>query len=91
MAAIHITEAEFARDFHAVLAKVRGGAEVVVEEDHRVIAVLKPSPSKGKTPGEILEALKARRSDAVMDDDFARDVEAGIEAYRQPWNPPSWD
>jgi hypothetical protein len=28
---------------------------------------------------------------AVMDDEFARDVEEGIDAQRQPWNPTSWD
>jgi hypothetical protein len=33
MAALRITEAELARDVHAVLAKVREGVEVIVERD----------------------------------------------------------
>jgi hypothetical protein len=40
---------------------------------------------------EVIAALEARGSNAVMDEDFARDVEEGIKAHRQPWNPPSWD
>jgi hypothetical protein len=40
---------------------------------------------------EVITDLKARGSNAVMDDDFARDIEEGIKALRQPWNPPSWD
>jgi len=40
---------------------------------------------------EVIAELKARGSQAVIDDDFARDIEAGIEAHRQPWTPPSWE
>jgi len=40
---------------------------------------------------EVIADLKARGSDAVIDDAFARDIEAGIEAQRQPWAPPSWE
>jgi antitoxin (DNA-binding transcriptional repressor) of toxin-antitoxin stability system len=38
----HITEAELARDLHDILAKVQQGVEVVVEQDHRPVAVLGP-------------------------------------------------
>jgi hypothetical protein len=31
MAELHITEAEFASDFHGVIEKVRQGAEIVIE------------------------------------------------------------
>jgi len=40
---------------------------------------------------EIVADLKARGSSAVMDDEFARGIEEGIKARRQPWNPPAWD
>ena len=40
---------------------------------------------------EVIADLKARGSSAVMDDDFARDIEEAVKAQRQPWNPPSWD
>lgn len=91
METVHMSEAEVARDLHAVLAKVQQGVEIVIEKDHRPIAVLKPSPPVGRMISEIVADLKARRSNAVMDDDFARDIEQGIKAQRQPWNPPAWD
>ncbi len=40
---------------------------------------------------EIVAALKARGSNVVMDEDFARDIEERIKAHRPPWNSPSWD
>jgi antitoxin (DNA-binding transcriptional repressor) of toxin-antitoxin stability system len=88
---VHMTEAELARDLHTVLEKVRQGVEVVIERDSRPVAVLKAPTVKGRMISEILADLKARGSSAVMDDDFARDIEEGIEAHREPWNPPSWD
>jgi antitoxin (DNA-binding transcriptional repressor) of toxin-antitoxin stability system len=41
MAELHMTVAELARDVHAVLEKVRHGAEVIIEQDHRPVAVIK--------------------------------------------------
>ena len=92
MATVRITEAELARDVPAVLARVEQGTEVIIErEDHSPVAVIS-SPKPGSQPmTEVLADLKARGSKAVMDDDFARDIEEGINANRQPWNPPSWE
>jgi antitoxin (DNA-binding transcriptional repressor) of toxin-antitoxin stability system len=39
---VRITEAELARDTHAVLEKVQAGVEIVVEQDHRPVAIIKP-------------------------------------------------
>lgn len=91
MATVHMSEAELAHDLHAVLAKVRQGVEIVIEQDHRPVAVLKPSQPLGRLTSEIIADLKVRGSQAVMDEDFARDVEEGIKVMNQPWNPPSWD
>jgi antitoxin (DNA-binding transcriptional repressor) of toxin-antitoxin stability system len=91
METVHMSEAEVARDLHAVLAKVQQGVEIVIEQDHRPIAVLKPSPPVGRMISEIVADLKARGSNAVMDDDFARDIEEGIRVQSQPWNPPAWN
>ena len=41
MGTLRITEAELARDIHAVLAKVRTGVEVIVEQHHRPVAVIR--------------------------------------------------
>jgi len=91
MATVHMSEAEVARDLHAVLAKVQQGVEVVIEQNHRPVAILKASRPVGRMISEIVADLKARGSHVVMDDDFAHDIEEGIKAQRQPWNPPSWD
>jgi antitoxin (DNA-binding transcriptional repressor) of toxin-antitoxin stability system len=88
---VHMTEAEVARDLNAVLEKVQQGVEVVIEQDHRPVAVIKPSTTVGRPISEVVADLKARGSNAVIDDDFARDIQAGIDAHREPWNPTSWD
>jgi antitoxin (DNA-binding transcriptional repressor) of toxin-antitoxin stability system len=91
MAVLHISEAELARDVHAVMEKVRHGVEIVVEQDHRPVAVIKPSQPAGRMISEIVADLEAHGSAATMDEDFARDIEEGIKTLRQPWNPPSWE
>jgi hypothetical protein len=88
---LHITEAELARDVHGVLEKVAGGAEVLVEQDQGPVAIIKPSRPRGRMISDIIAHLDARGSHAVVDDDFARDIEEGILAHREPWNPPSPD
>jgi len=91
MGTVRITEAELARDLHAFLSKVKSGVEVVVEQDHRPVAIIRPSMMAGRMISDVLSDLQSRGSTAVMDDDFARDIEEGIKAQRQPWNPTSWD
>ena len=91
MVTVHMTEDEVVKDIVAVLAKVRQGVEIVIEQDHRTVAFIKPSKSEGRMISEVIADLKRRRSTAMIDDDFARDIEEGIKAHRQPWNPPSWD
>ncbi|HTU48888.1 MAG TPA: hypothetical protein VMF91_27750 [Bryobacteraceae bacterium] len=91
MPTIHMSETEVARDFAAVLEKVRQGSEVVVEQDHRPVAVIRSTQPAAKMISEVIADLERRGSDAVMDEDFARDIQAGIDSHREPWNPPSWD
>jgi antitoxin (DNA-binding transcriptional repressor) of toxin-antitoxin stability system len=91
MAIVHMSEADVVKDIAAVLAKVRQGSEIVIEHGNRPVAVIKPSKPAGRMISEVITDLKARGSDAIMDDDFARDIEEGIKAHRQPWNPPSWE
>jgi hypothetical protein len=40
---------------------------------------------------EVIAALEASGANAVLDEDFARDVKESIQTYREPWNPPSVD
>jgi len=46
---------------------------------------------KGRNISEVIAAMEASGANAVIDEDFGRDVEEAIQAYRQPWTPPSWD
>ncbi|HEX4230759.1 MAG TPA: hypothetical protein VHZ07_18930 [Bryobacteraceae bacterium] len=73
------------------MAKVREGFEVVVEQDSHPIAVVKAPQVTGRSISEVIAALESSGANAIVDEDFASDVEAGINAQRQPWNPPSWE
>ena len=91
MSTVRITETELARDVHAILEKVQQGVEVIIEQDHRPVAVIKASPPSGRKISEVIAALEASGANAVLDEDFGRDVEDAIQSYREPWNPPSGD
>jgi antitoxin (DNA-binding transcriptional repressor) of toxin-antitoxin stability system len=94
MAALHISEADLARDLHAVLEQVRQGGEVVVEQDHRPVAIMKPVPQPGRLLSESIAIARKLEQErgyaAVLDPDFADDVEE-IVRNRQLWNPTSWE
>lgn len=87
---IHVSEAEAARDFAGLLARVRAGAEVIIERGKLPIAVIHAPAPPRRTISECI-ALVPADSTAVMDADFAKDVEAAIESHREPLEPPAWD
>ena len=95
MATVRITEAELARDIHAVLAKVQEGVEVIVEQDHRPVAVIRTPQGPGRKISECIALAKAYEEKLgyapVPDPDFAKDVQAAIDAHREPFRPPPWD
>jgi antitoxin (DNA-binding transcriptional repressor) of toxin-antitoxin stability system len=91
MSTFRITEAELARDVHGVLEKVQQGIDVVVEQNDRPVAVIKAPHLPGRKISEVITALESSGAKAVVDEDFARDVEEGIQTYRTPWNPPFVD
>jgi antitoxin (DNA-binding transcriptional repressor) of toxin-antitoxin stability system len=86
-----MSESEVMRDFHAVLAKVQQGVEVVIEQDHRPVAVIRSPMRSGRPISECIASAKASGSKVTLDEGFAKDVEEGIRDRQQPWNPPSWD
>ena len=90
-----MTEAEAARDFHAVLERVREGAEVVIEQDHRPVAVIRTPTGPGRPIAECIAIAKAYEERLgyapVPDEDFARDVQEGIDAHREPLDLSAWD
>jgi antitoxin (DNA-binding transcriptional repressor) of toxin-antitoxin stability system len=86
---IHISEADATSNFASVLARVRAGAEILIENGHLVVAVIRPPVPPRRSISECI-ALLAQDSTAVMDADFAQDVEAAIESHREPLEPPEW-
>jgi antitoxin (DNA-binding transcriptional repressor) of toxin-antitoxin stability system len=91
MAQVHITEAELARDLHAVLERVRQGAEVIVERDAKPVAVIKAPQFRGRPIDECIALAKAHGSHATLDEEFGKDLEDVINSHRDPLDPPEWD
>ena len=92
---VRITEAELVRDVRAVLAKVQAGVEVIVEQNHRPVAVIRTPQGPGRKISECIALAKAHEEmlgyAPVPDPDFANDVKAAIDARCEALNPPSWD
>jgi antitoxin (DNA-binding transcriptional repressor) of toxin-antitoxin stability system len=94
MATIRIAAIDGARDFAGLIAQVRAGAEVVVEDGSYPPALLHaalPVPRTISGSIEIARKLKLETGESpVLDPDFAEDV-AEVIRNRRPWNPPAWD
>lgn len=87
-----MSEAELSRDVHAALGKVQSGAEIIIEQDQRPVAVIHSPfgthlPVKGRLLSECIALSEARGATAVPDEGFANDVAEGIRQRSQPWNP----
>ncbi len=91
METLRITEAELARDVHAVLAAVQTGVEVIVEQNHRTLAVIRTPFAPGRLLSHSIKMAEALGTTAFPDDGFMKDVEEGIAQRSQPWNPPTWE
>ena len=87
---IHISEAEAANDFPSLMARVRAGAEVIIEQGAQAVAVVHPASPPRRSISQCL-ALLTEHSTAVIDPDFAKDVEAAVASHREPLDPPAWD
>lgn len=95
MAVIHISEADAARDFASLMARVREGSEVVIENGAAVVAVLKPAEEFH--PRLLSESIALAKEHAKrlgyepkMDPDFAADLDEIIN-HRKPGRLPEWD
>ena len=91
---IHISEAEAASDFAALMVRVRAGAKVIIENGARPVAVLHAAEPVRRTISECIALAEAHEEETgktpVLDPDFAEDVEE-ILSHRKPWNPPAWE
>ena len=90
MEPLHISEADAVRDLAAILQRVQAGAEVVIERDAHPLAVIRAAAPPRRTISECITLMPAE-STATIDSDFAKDVEAGMAAHREPLEPPAWD
>jgi hypothetical protein len=86
-----MSEAELARDLHAVPAKVRQGVEVIIEKDEQPFAVLKVQMPGGRRIEEVLRDARSRNLRVTLDDNFGNNLEEIIAKNQELWNPPSWD
>jgi len=91
---VHISEAEAASDFAALMARVRAGVKVIIENGASPVAVLHAAEPIRRSISECIELAKAHEEETgkapVLDPDFAEDVEE-ILSHRKPWNPPTWE
>ncbi len=93
---IHISEAEAANDFAGVLARVRAGAEILIEGRGPVIIARAENaePVPGRLIPECIALAKLHEEDTgkapPLDPDFAADVEE-IVKDRKAWTPPAWE
>jgi len=95
---IHISEKEAATtNVATLLAHVRAGTEVVIDDDDRPIAVLRaaePHPGPGRLLSESIALAEAHAKELgyepTLDPDFAADLEEIINS-RQPRNLSTWE
>jgi antitoxin (DNA-binding transcriptional repressor) of toxin-antitoxin stability system len=89
-----MSEAEAARDFAGLMARVRAGAEVVIENGTLPVAVVHTPFPPRRAISECIALAKKHEEETgeapVLDADFAADVEEIIR-NRKPWNPPAWE
>jgi antitoxin (DNA-binding transcriptional repressor) of toxin-antitoxin stability system len=92
---IHFSEKEAsATSVATLLAHVRAGAEVIIENGDRPVAVLHAAEPVRRTISDCIAIAKTHEEETgkapVLDADFAEDMEE-ILGKRKPWNPPAWD
>ena len=83
---IRVSETDAASEFASLIAKVRAGAEVVIENGGPPV-VLRLAPPARRTLGECIEMLP-EKSSARIDPDFAADVRSVVESHSEPIEPP---
>jgi len=91
---IHVSEIEAASDFSALMARVRAGAEVIIESGKRPVAILHAAEPVRRNISECIALAKSHEEETgrapILDADFANDVEESLR-HRKRWNPPAWE
>lgn len=94
MAVIHISETEAVRDFARLLARVRDGAEIIIESGAAPVAILRTVAPPHRSISESIALAEARSKELgykpMMDAGFAADMEEIIRS-RKPRDISAWD
>ena len=94
MATIRISEADAARDFAGLIARVRLGVEIVIENDAAPAVVLRAAEPARRSISESIAMAEARTRELgykpVMDAGFAADLKEII-GNRKPRDTSAWD
>ncbi len=94
MAVIHISEADAARDFAGLMARVRAGAEVVIEDGSLAVKLSIVTERRGRLLSESIALAEAHAKELgyepVMDAEFAADM-GEIIRNRKPRDTSAWD
>lgn len=81
---IHISELEAAHRFATLLARLGAGEEIVIEDDSHPVFVVYPAEPPVRLLSESLRLAREHGSTATLDEDFGKDVEAGIASHQEP-------
>ena len=94
MATIHISEAEAARDFAGLMARVRTGVEVVIDDASPAVKLSIVAARPGRLLSESIALAEAHAKELgyepVMDAEFAADMEKTVR-NRKPRATSAWD
>lgn len=90
MAVIHISEADAARDLANAMARVYAGEEIIIDNGKFAVTMVPARVPLRRSIADCV-ALLPEDSTAIIDEDFAKDVAAAVEAHREPLTPPAWD
>jgi antitoxin (DNA-binding transcriptional repressor) of toxin-antitoxin stability system len=92
---IRVSDKEAASDFASLLARVREGAEVIIEHDARPVAVVRPAEAfRGRLLSESIGLAEAHAKELgyepTMDQEFAADLREIINS-RKPRDLSAWE
>ena len=91
---IHISKLDASGHFANLVAQLRAGEEIVIEDDSRPVALVHSAAPIRRSVSECIALAKAHEEETgqspVLDPDFADDME-NIIRRRQTWTPPPWD
>ncbi len=74
MATVGMTHSEVSNNFAAVLENIRNGVEVVVEQGHRPVALIRSPKRSGRPISECIASAKTSGSKVTLDGGFARQI-----------------